>query len=132
MRDLTKYRIDLARERCETSKIMIDIGRYKDSINRSYYSIFSSIRALLSEEEVDFKKHSAVIGYFRKNYIKTGIFETKFSDYIEDAFNFRHDCDYADFIIVSKEEAENQYLNAVEFYEAVKSYLESVKESFKI
>lgn len=73
------------------------------------------------------KKHSAVIGYFRKNYIKTGIFETRFSDYIGDAFEVRNDCDYEDFYIASREEAEIQYLHAIEFYEAAKNYLENLK-----
>ena len=124
MRDLTKYRLDLAKDRFEISKIMLDGGHFSDSINRSYYSIFFAVRALLAEEETDFKKHSAVIGYFRRHYIKTGIFDVKFSKYIGDAFNFRNDCDYEDFFFVSREEAENQYNHAVEFYEAVKNFLE--------
>ena len=125
MRDLTKYRLELAKERIEISKFMIDNGHYKDSVNRSYYSIFSAIRALLAEKEVDFKKHSAVISYFRLNYIKTEIFDKKLSDYVGSAFNTRNDCDYEDFVFISREEAETQYLHAVEFYEVIKKYLES-------
>ena len=127
MRDLTKYRIEIAKHRADVSKTLLDDGHYQDSINRSYYAIFTAVRALLAEEEIDFKKHSAVIGYFRKNYIKTGIFDVKFSDYIGKAFEWRNDCDYEDFFFVSREEAENQYLHAVEFYEAVKNYLENLK-----
>ena len=106
---------------------MFENKSYKSAINRSYYAIFTAVRSLLAEEEKDFKKHSAVISHFRKNYVKTGIFETKFSDYIGDAFEVRNDCDYEDFYIASREEAETQYLHAVEFYEAVKSYLENLK-----
>lgn len=36
----------------------------------------------------------------------------------------RNDCDYGDFIFVSREETETQYNQAVEFYEAVKNFLE--------
>ena len=104
--------------------MLLQNDSFKGSINRSYYAIFTAVRALLAEEEVDFKKHSAVIGYFRKNYIKTKIFEGKFSDYVGDAFEIRNDCDYEDFFIVSREEAETQYNHAVEFYEVVKKYLE--------
>ena len=128
MRDLTKYRLELAKERIDVSKSMLDSGHYKDSINRSYYAIFSATRALLAEDGVDFKKHSAVISYFRKNYIKTRIFDTKFSKYIGDAFNMRNDCDYEDFVITSKKEAEEQHNNAVEFYETVKKFLESTRD----
>ena len=125
---MTKYRLDLAKERFEISKKLLDDGHYRDSINRSYYSIFSAVRALLAEEKIDFKKHSAVISYFRKNYIKTKIFDVKFSDYIGDAFDFRNDCDYEDFIFVSRNEAEEQYDHAVEFFEAIKKFLEEAEQ----
>ena len=62
MRDLTKYRLDTAAERLTVSKEMIAGGYFKDSVNRSYYAIFSAARALLAERILDFKKHSAVIG----------------------------------------------------------------------
>lgn len=107
---------------------MLQLNFLKDSINRSYYAIFTAVRALLAEEEVDFKKHSAVISYFRRNYIKTGIFDVALSKYIGNAFKFRNDCDYEDFVIVSRAETETQYNNAVEFYEAIKKFLESADQ----
>ena len=127
MNEYTKYRLELAIERVTATKTLIDNEAYRDSINRSYYAIFTAVRALLSERGVDFKKHSAVIGYFRREYIKTGIFDTKFSDYIGGAFEFRNDCDYEDFVIVSRAEAELQYQHAIEFVEAVKNYLEEAQ-----
>lgn len=106
---------------------MLENSCYKDSINRSYYAIFTTIRALLAENEIDFKKHSAVIAYFRQHYIKTEIFNVKFSKYIGDAFEIRNDCDYEDFFFVSREESEMQYNRAVEFYESVRNYLENLE-----
>lgn len=100
MRDLTVYRLEIARERLELSKMVLEKGYFRDSINRSYYAIFSAARALLSEAYVDFKKHSAVISYFRREYVKTGKFDIKFSDYIGDAFDLRNNCDYGDFVVV--------------------------------
>ena len=78
MRDLTKYRLEAAVERLEVSAEMITGGRYRISISNSYYAIFNAVRALLSEAHVDFKKHSAVISYFRREYVKTGFFDVKF------------------------------------------------------
>ena len=94
MNEYAKYRLEVAAERVETTKFLIDGGAYRDSINRSYYAIFTAARALLAERGIDFKKHSAVISYFRREYIKTGVFDVKFSDYIGAAFRFRNDCDY--------------------------------------
>ena len=123
MNEYTKYRLELAAERVTVSKELLDGEHFRDSINRSYYAIFTAARALLSERGVDFKKHSAVIGYFRREYIKTGLFDVKFSDYIGKAFDSRNDCDYEDFVFASRAEAELQYQHAVEFVAAVKTYL---------
>lgn len=123
MNEYTKYRLATADERVTVSKELLDGGHFKDSINRSYYAIFTAARALLSEDNVAFKKHSAVISYFRREYIKTGKLDVKFSDYIGGAFEFRNDCDYEDFVVVSRQEAETQYQHAVEFVEAIKNFL---------
>ena len=123
MTDLIKYRLESAKERIESSKLELDIGHFKISITHSYYAIFNSVRALLAERDIDFKKHSAVISYFRREYIKSETFDKKFSDYIGDAFRFRNNSDYADFFI------ETQYLHAVEFYETIKNFLENPKNN---
>lgn len=125
MRDLTKYRLDMAEERLDVAALMMDVGRYKISISNSYYAIFNAARALLAERNVDFKKHSAVISYFRRKYVKTGVFDVMYSEYIGSAFDSRNDCDYEDFFIASREQAQEQYQHAVEFCAAVKKYLEA-------
>ena len=124
MRDLTKYRLERVTDFLSAAKILLLNDSCEGSINRSYYAMFTAIRALLAEKEIELRKHSAVIGYFRKNYVKTGIFDEKFSDYIGKAFVMRNDCDYADFFFASFQDAETQYNHAVEFYEAVKNFLE--------
>ena len=77
----------------------------------------------MAKDGADFSRHSAVMSYFQKNYVKTGIFDVKFSDYIGDAFNMRNDGDYSYFFVGDKEDAETQYNHAVEFYETVKNFL---------
>ena len=86
MDDLVSYRIENAWEKLESSKILLDAGHYKDSIGRSYYSIFTGVRAVLAKDGIDFKKHAGVIAYFQKEYIKTGEFDKKYSKYLQAAF----------------------------------------------
>ena len=80
--DLVRYRLDSAKERLDSAKILLEAEQYKDSIGRSYYAIFTAVRAVLAKDEVDFSKHAGVISYFQREYIKTGIFEKKFSKYL--------------------------------------------------
>ena len=123
MDDLVRYRLESAQERLESAKILLDAGKYKDSIGRSDYAIFTAVRAVLAKEKVDFSKHAGVISYFQKNYIKTGEFEKKYSDILQNAFQIRNNCDYNDFFIVAREDAEEQYLRACDMYSAIREYL---------
>lgn len=121
--DLMKYRLDAAKEKLDSAKILLKSGNYKDSLGRSYYAMFSAVRALLAMENVDYSKHSGVIAHFQKEYIKSGVLDKKYSKYISQAFNIRNDTDYSDFFIASKEDAEEQYQKAVEFCDIIEKYL---------
>jgi uncharacterized protein (UPF0332 family) len=73
----------------------------------------------MAVENVDFKSHSAVISHFRKEYIKTKIFDTKMSDIIGDLFMVRNESDYEDFFVVSKAEVIEQIESAEYFWGTV-------------
>lgn len=74
MDDLVQYRLSSAKERLESARLLLDAGQYKDSIGRSYYAIFTAVRAVLARDQVDFSKHAGVIAYFQREYIKSAIF----------------------------------------------------------
>ena len=78
---LSKHRIEVAKERLQSARLLIDTGDYKAAANRSYYAAFSAMRAVLALDGLDFKRHSGVISEFRKSYIKTGVFDAELSPY---------------------------------------------------
>ena len=126
MDDLVKYRLDSAVERLKSAKILLDNGQFKDSVGRSYYALFTAVRAVLALEMVDYTKHAGVISHFQKEYIKTGRFDTKYSKYLQRAFQIRNSCDYDDFYLISKQDAEEQYEHAAEMVLAVQQFIESI------
>ena len=123
MDDLIKYRMSSAKEKLTSAKLLLEAGMYRDSIGRSYYAIFSAIRAVLAVRQVDFSKHAGVIAYFQKEFIKTEIFDKKYSKYLQQAFQIRNSCDYDDFFIVSKQDAEEQYIRATEMLAVIEEYI---------
>lgn len=127
MDNLMNYRLNNAREKLESAKLLLDAGKYRDSIGRSYYAIFTAVRAVLANDRMDFSKHAGVIAYFQKEYIKTGKFDVKYSRYLQTAFQIRNSCDYDDFFIASKQDAEEQYHKAVEFYDEIFAFLSNSK-----
>lgn len=122
-KELMYYRLETAKEKLHSAKILLDAGGYKDSIGRSYYAMFSGIRAILALDKVDFSRHAGVITYFQKEYVKTGEIKKEYSKYISNAFQIRNNCDYADFFLVSKEDALEQYERGIEFINVIEEYL---------
>ena len=127
-KELMKYRLEMAEERLHSSKVLLEAGSYKDSIGRSYYAMFTAVRALLATlnqamEGQDFSKHAGVIAYFQKEFVKTGKVDRKYSKYISQAFQIRNNTDYADFFIVSAQDAKEQYEKAKEFLKVIVKYL---------
>ena len=99
--DLAVYRLEKSAECIETAKSDLENGFYSASVNRSYYAIFHSARAIMALDGEDRKRHTGVISYFQEHYIKTKIFDIELSDIIQDAFNMRQISDYMDFFVVS-------------------------------
>ncbi|MCQ4636085.1 HEPN domain-containing protein [Anaerovorax odorimutans] len=121
--DLSKYRLEQAEQCIRSAKLLAENDDYKGAANRSYYAIFHCMRSVLALNQVDFSKHSGVSAYFRKEYIKSGIFDVELSDIIREAFDVRSDSDYDDYFVISKEEVRRQIMNAETFYSQVKIYL---------
>ena len=92
--DLAIYRLETARQCIISANALIEIADYKGAANRSYYAVFHCMRSVLALCSIDFSKHSAVGAYFRREYIKTGIFDVSMSDIISEAFDIRSDSDY--------------------------------------
>ena len=72
--ELSAYRLQESEDSLRVTKLCLDSGLYKDSINRSYYAAFYAIKAVLALGTIDFKRHKDVMAYFNKTYVATEIF----------------------------------------------------------
>jgi uncharacterized protein (UPF0332 family) len=123
--DFAAFRLYKARECLQDAQKDLSIASFKSAANRSYYCIFHAMRAILALDRFDSKRHSGVIDYFRKNYIRTELFSKDFSKIIGNAFELRNESDYVDFYLVSKKEVAAQVENAKTLLDAVEKYIES-------
>jgi uncharacterized protein (UPF0332 family) len=129
MVSLSKVRIQASREDCISALDSLAGGHYKTANNRAYYCIFHSMRAILALDGKDFKSHSQLVGYFNREYIKTGEIDRRFSRVIKKALDIRHNSDYADFYIATKEESEALISDADLFLREAESYIEKRMKS---
>lgn len=120
---LSKYRLGRAKEDLESAKVNLENGLLKASINRSYYCIFHTIRAINALNEFDSKRHSGVIAHFNQYFIHTGDFDRETYSIISLAYKIREKSDYDDFYIASKQDAEDQLENASYLVKLAEEYL---------
>jgi len=121
--DMSNYRFEQAKQCLASAQVLVEVGDYKGAANRSYYCVFHAMRSVLALENIDFKSHSAVIAYFRKEYIKTQKFSVKMSDILGELFTIRNKSDYDDFYIISKDDVASQLESAEFFMNEIQQFL---------
>ena len=119
--------MDRAKEMLVAARENLEIGQYKTSLNRSYYAIFHAMRAMNNLKGFDSSKHSGVIAFFNKEYLKENILDRNLSIVIKNSAFLREKSDYDDFYIASKQEAEKQLEEAERFLDAVEIAMNKMK-----
>ena len=120
--DLSKYRLETAKDDLATAKKNFEDERYRASVNRSYYAIFHALRAITALDQFDSGKHSGIIAYVNQHYVKEGVFDRSFSKLIDSAYRLREKADYEDFYIVAIADARKQIEKAETVIAAVEEY----------
>ena len=121
---IAKYRLERAHDLLNTADKLIE-DDILTSANRLYYAVFNTIRSVLALEGVDYKKHSGVIAYFRESYLKTNVFDRKYSALIGKTEYIRNKSDYEDFFVISKSDVTAYLVEAKEFLAEVDQYIEN-------
>lgn len=101
----------------------MDAEDYTSTNNRAYYAIFHAMRAVLSLDREDYKKHSAVIARFALNYLKPEILPREYSKLISNASLIRNRSDYEDFYICLVADTNVLFSGAEAFCADVEEYL---------
>lgn len=123
IKDLSKYRFESAGEDLECARVLLEDKKFKASVNRSYYAIFHALRSVSALDQFDSSKHSGVIAYFNRTYIKNGVFDKSVSKMVDTAFRLREKADYQDFVVISREQAQEQLEKAETIINILKPYL---------
>ena len=121
--ELARYRLQVAREDLETAIDNVKAGHLRAANNRAYYAIYHAITAVLALEEIAFKKHKDTLSYFNKTYVKEEIFPRSLGHRLAIAEEVRHNSDYDEFYIVSREETDKQIQTAMELINEVEMFL---------
>lgn len=123
---LARFRVKQARESVDEAVLLLSEKKSARSvINRAYYAMFYALLALLIFEPYSSSKHSGVLTYFNRRFIKTGIFPQELGRSINKAFELRQRGDYREHVELTYEQVEPFVQQAETFVQTVKNYLEA-------
>ena len=102
--ELIHYRIQQAKETLAEIEILLQNRLNRIAVNRIYYGMFYMLLALALKHDFKTSKHQQLIGWFNRDFIKTGEIDVSFGKIINDAYENRSDSDYGVFISFSEED----------------------------
>lgn len=119
--ELIALRLSQANETIEDVAFLIQNKRFVIAVNRIYYGMFYALLALALQNDFKTSKHAQLIGWFNKEFIKTGKIDIRFSKIIQSAFSARTDSDYGIFI-------EFTYNETLKMHEEMKDFISEIKQ----
>jgi len=120
---LIDYRIKQAWETSEEVKFQIENNFLVIAVNRIYYGMFYMFLALALREGYKTSKHKQLIGWFNKEFVKTGKIDRETGKIIHQAYQDRTDGDYGLFVQFEKEEVQEKYKNMNHFLEKLEEFV---------
>lgn len=124
-RILAEIRMERAIELLLEAQELLAKESYKSANNRAFYAIEKSIKALLALVGIEVQTHSGCMKQFNLEFIYKGdgVFTQDDYQMAAKAERIRNASDYDDFYIASKEESQQQVLNAEYIVRKIKKYI---------
>lgn len=120
---LIRYRLNRCEETINDARIAIEMGRLHNAENRNYYAIFYAVSALAIQNDFSTSKHSMLMGWFNKNFVKTKIVSPQLGRIYKKAFEKRQEGDYDDFIDFQEDEVKDDFEEMIFFCEEIRKLL---------
>jgi hypothetical protein len=121
---LARYRLQQAEESLEEARYLFAGGKSLRSVaNRIYYGMFYAVLALLIFEPYTSSKHTGVLAYFNKRFVKGGIFPESMGRTLHKAYDLRQRGDYREYFDISREQVEPLLEGAMRFIAFAETHL---------
>jgi uncharacterized protein (UPF0332 family) len=121
--DQTQKLLNKADRAIHAAERLLGEGDLDFAASRAYYAMFYATEALLNEKGLRFRKHGGVHAAFGEHFIKSGLFDQKYHQWLLDAFDKRLQSDYGVEIVITSEEVSRTIEQARSFVQQSRNYL---------
>lgn len=121
---LIQYRLDEAVEALRDAEILLGAIRLRATANRLYYASFYAAIAMLLTKGIQSSKHSAVIAFFDREFIRPGILPKEYSRALHQAFAERQQDDYMPFVEMDPDELKQLFTDVQALVHGIAKYIQ--------
>ena len=86
--------------------------------------MFYAVAALALKHKFETSKHTQLIGWFNKEFVKTGVYDAKYGKILRNSYQKRTKGDYDVFVKFEKDEVIGMRKDLVEFLNVIKTHIE--------
>jgi uncharacterized protein (UPF0332 family) len=122
---LIEYRIQRAKETIQEVNMALEHHHLNLAENRIYYGMFYMLQALALKHDFTTSKHAQLLGWFNKEFVRTGQIDVALGKVYQAGFEKRQEGDYQDFVTFSKDEVEGDLANMIRFLNAVEALIQT-------
>lgn len=111
------------------AELLLNSNSYIGALNRIYYGIFYIISALAIKHGFSASKHSQLIGWFNKNYVRNSKVDRKIGKFIHLAFHRRMDGDYNALVEFCYNDVAEDLVSMKETIAVIEDIINSIEEN---
>lgn len=120
---LVDYRLAQANEAVQDAALLLESGRHRAAANRLYYAAFYAAAGALLTRRLEYAKHSAVIAFFDREFIRTDALPKEYSRTLHEAFAERQQDDYMPFVEVDGDDLRLLLANVRTMVDGITKYI---------
>lgn len=128
MKGISKKYLKSAEEKLDAAKHLLKGKFYRDSVSRSYYSMFFAAKALLALKDVYPRTHRGVVTQFGLQFIKNGFIKELYGRTFRIAKELRETADYDVDIDILQRDAKEEVERAEKFLARVKKAIQKLEK----
>jgi uncharacterized protein (UPF0332 family) len=122
--EVVGLRLASAKEALADAETLLKWGSLRGAINRCYYAVFYAAAALALQDGNQFRKHSALIAWFQKAYIRDERLPRELGRTLQKAFDKRSEADYQDIVRISEDEVTHALEECGRFVARVREHIQ--------
>lgn len=127
--ELAALRLANADQALADARKLLESDSLRGAVNRVYYAMFYAVSALAIARNQVLRKHSALIGWFQKEYAKTELLARTHGRALQKAFEDRSEADYEDYITIAPDSVSARIAEADALIDAIRGHLRGCEES---